>query len=201
MEPPTCFIDVYADQKSGTAEILHYKVPVLGAEQNVDIFINLSLRPRYVTSENQLSLLTYKILSHTNLANVTSNTSRNQVITGDDNLKEFRKIIKGVLIECHANLESLLEATMEPFAAKMFTHGIITTATRKASKFSSIMGEFLAGLSFINDSHKICLRCQLFLECLFDQGGPLKDAAYYIAENWTAKIESRLNMHITFDIE
>ena len=56
MEPPTCFVDVYADQKPGTAEILHYKVPVLGPEENVDIFINLSLRQRHVTSENHLSL-------------------------------------------------------------------------------------------------------------------------------------------------
>lgn len=44
---------MYANQEPGIAEKLHYQVPVLGAEQNVDIFINLSIRPRYVTSENQ----------------------------------------------------------------------------------------------------------------------------------------------------
>ena len=49
-------MDVYADQQPGTAEILHYKVPVLGPKCHIDIFINLSLRPRYITSENQLSI-------------------------------------------------------------------------------------------------------------------------------------------------
>ena len=51
-EPPACYVDVYADQKPDTAEILHYKVPVLGPKWDIDIFINLSLRPRTATNEN-----------------------------------------------------------------------------------------------------------------------------------------------------
>ena len=54
-EPPSCFVDVYADQKSGTAKRLHYKVPVLGVEEYLEICINLSLRLRYDTSERNFS--------------------------------------------------------------------------------------------------------------------------------------------------
>ena len=43
LEPPTCFVDVYADEGNDTAKILHYKVLVLVVETNVNIFINLSL--------------------------------------------------------------------------------------------------------------------------------------------------------------
>ena len=50
-EPPKCFIDVYADEENETAKILHYKVPVLGVEEYVEIFVNLSLRQRYSTSK------------------------------------------------------------------------------------------------------------------------------------------------------
>ena len=50
-EPPSCFIDVYADEGNDTANRLHYKVPILGVEQYTEIFINLSLRRRRNTSK------------------------------------------------------------------------------------------------------------------------------------------------------
>ena len=50
-EPPSCFIDVYADEGNDTAKRLHYKVPILGMEQYTEIFINLSLRQKYNTSK------------------------------------------------------------------------------------------------------------------------------------------------------
>ena len=53
-EPPSCLIDVYADEKSDTAKRLHYKVPVLGMEQCTEIYINLSLRQRYDTSKRNI---------------------------------------------------------------------------------------------------------------------------------------------------
>ena len=47
LEPPSCSVDVYANQRDGTANICHYKVPVLGVEERVDIYINLSLTQQY----------------------------------------------------------------------------------------------------------------------------------------------------------
>ena len=45
-EPPSCLIDVYANEGTDTAKRLHYKVPVLGVKKHVEIFINLTLRPK-----------------------------------------------------------------------------------------------------------------------------------------------------------
>ena len=56
-------------------------------------------------------------------------------------------------------------------------------------------------MCFVFDSDGVRLRCQVFLECLFDQGGPLRDAARYIATTWTTRIEGRLDIHITFGID
>ena len=50
-EPPTCLVDVYADEGNDTAKRLHYRVPVKGVEMYVEIYINLSLRKRYNTSK------------------------------------------------------------------------------------------------------------------------------------------------------
>ena len=55
-EPPSCLVDVYAEEEPNTEKRLHYKVPLLGAEQSVDICINLSSRPRYDTSERKSSI-------------------------------------------------------------------------------------------------------------------------------------------------
>ena len=55
-EPPSCLVDVYADQEElGAAKRLHYIVPILGVEEPVEICINLSLRPRYNTSKRNFS--------------------------------------------------------------------------------------------------------------------------------------------------
>ena len=45
-EPPSCLVDVCANEGTDTANRLHYKVPVLGVERCVEIFINLTLRPK-----------------------------------------------------------------------------------------------------------------------------------------------------------
>ena len=50
-KPPTCFMDVYADEGNNTTKILHYRVPVKGVEHDVEIYINLFLRQRYDTSK------------------------------------------------------------------------------------------------------------------------------------------------------
>ena len=63
-EPPTCFVDVYADQKSDTARRLKYKVPMLGVEPMYEISINLSLSPRSVKF-GQNSLLSYNCINGT----------------------------------------------------------------------------------------------------------------------------------------
>ena len=45
-EPPSCLVDVCANEGTDTAKRLHYKVPVLGVKHCVEIFINLTLRPK-----------------------------------------------------------------------------------------------------------------------------------------------------------
>ena len=45
-EPPLCLVDVCADLGPDIVKRLHFKVPVLGVERNVDLFINLFIRPK-----------------------------------------------------------------------------------------------------------------------------------------------------------
>ena len=46
-----CLLDVYADEGNDIAKLFRYKVPVLGIENNPEIFIILSLKQRYDASK------------------------------------------------------------------------------------------------------------------------------------------------------
>ena len=83
----------------------------------------------------------------------------------------------------------------------MYSHGLISLPTKDAAKFEDMMREFKLGMSFIRDGQKLVEHCQLFLQSLNKQGGPHKQAARSIAEEWTKNINKKLNICIEFDIE
>ena len=83
----------------------------------------------------------------------------------------------------------------------MYSHSLISETTKDAANFNDMMREFKSGMDFIRDGHKLVKRCLLFLQSLVKQGGPHKDAASSIAEEWTDNIKEKLNINIEFDIE
>ena len=58
-EPPLCLVDVCVELRPDTAKRLHYKVPVLGVEWNVDLFINLFLRQKSLNSKSIIYNIRY----------------------------------------------------------------------------------------------------------------------------------------------
>ena len=90
---------------------------------------------------------------------------------------------------------------MKSFAVDMYSHGLISQATKDTRNFDDLMREFKAVMNFIQDGHKLIKHCQLFLQSLVKQGGPLKDAASGIAKEWSVIIKQKLNIDIDFDIE
>ena len=117
-----------------------------------------------------------------------------------DKVSEIRKILQDVLIKHHADLDSLLKASIKSFATDMFSQRLISGPTKDAAKFDDMMREFTSVMNFIRDGQKLVKHCQLFLQCLDKQGGPHKCAAHSIAEEWTENINKKLNLYIKFDI-
>ena len=117
-----------------------------------------------------------------------------------DKVKEVRKIIQDVLTKCYSALDGLLKASIKSFATDMYSHGLISGPTKDATNFNDMMREFVSGMSFIHDGQKLVKHCQLLLQSLVEQGGPHKQAANSIAEEWTDNIKEKLNINIEFDI-
>ena len=130
-----------------------------------------------------------------------SDSINNVVIITGDNLKGIKRIIQDVLTVQYSALDDLLKVALKSVARDMYSHGLISETTKDTPTFDDIMREFKSSMNFIHDSQKLIKRYQLFLQSLAKQEGPYKDAASFIAEEWTANIEKQLGINIKFYIE
>ena len=117
------------------------------------------------------------------------------------NYKEARKVIQDVLTEQYSALDGLLNASIKSFATDMYSRCLISETSKDVANFNDMMSEFKSGMSFIPDGQNVLKHCQLFLQSLAKQGGPHKQAARSIAEEWTENINKKLNINREFDIE
>ena len=194
-EPPSCFVDVYADQGDSTAKRLHYKVPLLGVKESVEICINLSLRQRYNASEIQNSNKQFILIISAKVK--TGACYRDPNFASD----ELIKIIQDVLSSKYSYLNDLLKAALKSFAIEMYSHGLISETTKDTANFNDIMREFKSGMNFICDIQELVKYCELFLQSLVKQKGPHNRVASTIAQEWTTSIKERLDINIKFDVE
>ena len=96
-------------------------------------------------------------------------------------------------------MEDLLKPTLKSVAANMFACHLITKETRDKQIYGDMMTQVTSAMNFLHDVHKLRKHCQLFLQSLAQQGGPLKNAADSIAEAWTIKIREKLHITIKFE--
>ena len=76
----------------------------------------------------------------------------------------------------------------------MFASHLLTKETREKLLYSEIMSEVISGMNFLHDLDKLKKHCELFLQSLAQQDGPLKNAANSIAEAWTINIREKMNI-------
>ena len=119
--------------------------------------------------------------------------SRDPALTCDE-VKEVRKIIQDILTEQYSVLDDLLKPSLKSVAANMFASHLLTKETREKLLYSDIMSEVISGMNFLHDLDKLKKHCDLFLQSLAKQDGPLKNAANSIAEAWTINIREKMDI-------
>ena len=124
--------------------------------------------------------------------------SRAPAFTGDK-VKKVRKIIQDILRENNPDLEDLLKPSLKFVAANMFAYCLITKETRDKLIYSDMMTEVTSGMNFLDDVHELKKHCELFLQSLAKQGGPLKNAANSVAKKWAINIKEKLDITIEFE--
>lgn len=108
-------------------------------------------------------------------------------------------ILKGALQKQSANLSRLLSDCLRDVALEMYAKELITKSVYQNPTYISLINDFENGMVF-KDISGLQNHCQLFLDSLSSQGGPVKSAAKVIAENWKNEISIELKITLTLNV-
>ena len=110
-----------------------------------------------------------------------------------------REILRRVLQEQSANLTDLLYGCLPNVVTQMYAKGLITEPVYCNPTYQSVMKDYENGMKF-KTVPELEKHCQLFLDCLSSQGGPVKDAAKAIAEYWKDEINKELGVKLNLTV-
>ena len=106
-------------------------------------------------------------------------------------------ILKRVLQKQSADLTDVLSKCLTNVATQMFAKELITKHVNNNPTYLSVINDYENGMKFKNVS-ELQNHCQLFLDSLSSQGGPVKSAAKAIAKQWKGEVNEELG--ITLDL-
>lgn len=110
-----------------------------------------------------------------------------------------REILKRVLLEQSANLTNLLYGCLPNVATQMYSKGLITDPVYHNPTYISVMNDYENGMKF-KTVPELEKHCQLFLDCLSSQGGPVQAAAKAIAGCLKDEINKELNIMLNLNV-
>ena len=110
-----------------------------------------------------------------------------------------REILKRVLQEQSADLTDLLSGCLSNVAMEMYAKTLITDPVFDNPTYKSIMKDYKNGMKF-KTVPELEKHCQLFLNCLSSQGGPMKALANAIAQCWKDEINKELNIMLNLNV-
>ena len=107
-------------------------------------------------------------------------------------IKEVRKVLKDVLTRHPLN--DLLSRCLSEVADEMYGHKLISKPVRNNPNVHDVIDEFESGMMLIDDITMLWEHCQLFLQCLSNQGGPIEAAAQKLGKNWVEEVKKKFDI-------
>ena len=107
--------------------------------------------------------------------------------------------MKGVLQKQSANLSHLLSGCLQDVATEMYAKKLITKSVFQNPTYISLINDYENGMMF-KDISGLENHCQLFLDSLSSQGGPMENAAKAIAVYWKNEISNELKITLTLNV-
>ena len=90
----------------------------------------------------------------------------------DKALRNYTRAVMGVFTSYYAKLSSAVEGTMDSFASKAYSAGLISSPVMKNKNFSNIYEEFKVGLELCKSISEVRKRWKSLTDILEDLGGP-----------------------------
>ena len=90
----------------------------------------------------------------------------------------------------YAKLFETLKGSLEDFAKRLFEAGLITKPVMLSNDYDKIVGEFLAGIEYMDSKTDLQQHCQVFVDALEGLGSvATRCAAKNLAKEWQLKPE------------
>ena len=112
---------------------------------------------------------------------------------------EVHKVLKRILTAHFAHLTDHLKPCLQDVAAEMYSRKLISKSVRDSPTAHSVIDEFENAMQFIReDISKLQGHCQLFLQCLSSEGGPMKLAAQKLCRDWIDEVKKKCHISLDF---
>ena len=111
---------------------------------------------------------------------------------------EVHKVLKSVLTSHFADLSNQLSRCLPRVSAAMFSKRLISESVRDYPTVYSVVGEFESGMRLANNISKLQKHCQLFLQCLSSEGGPMKLTAQKLCQDWMEEVKKQCDISLDF---
>ena len=100
--------------------------------------------------------------------------------------RKLCQTLRNVLKNQFSSLDGALKNCLKDVANEMFSKNLISKVVRDSPSYDSVIREFEAGLTCMEDKTQLEEYCQTFLDCLYNgsQGGPARLAAQMLAKRW-----------------
>ena len=84
----------------------------------------------------------------------------------------------------------------------MYSNDLISKSVRDCPTVNNVVNEFERGMQFINeDVLELQKHCQLFLQCLSIEGGPMKLAAKKLCQEWKKEVNKQCNVNLDLELD
>ena len=109
---------------------------------------------------------------------------------------EVHKVLKSVLMSHFANLSNQLTRCLPQLSATMYAKRLISESVRKSPTTDTVIDEFESGMRLAKNILKLQEHCQLFLQCLSNEGGPTKLIAQKLCQDWMKEVKKQCDISL-----
>ena len=92
--------------------------------------------------------------------------------------------LKQVLTNHQVALHDIFQMSIGSISNELLQAGIITRDVQKSPSYDDIIGQFVSGMKFKHTQRDLEEHCKKFITALTNVGGPVKDAALMIQQEW-----------------
>lgn len=111
-------------------------------------------------------------------------------------LKQAKKVMKDVLT-CHfGHLSNQLTLCLSRVAREMYSCRLISRSVNESPTVYNLIYEFENGMQYKEDVSKLQEHCQLFLQCLSIEGGPMTLAAQELCKDWKEEVNKKCSISL-----